>query len=140
MDSPPKKVRRCKIFMKNWPYRTQVITISLTTENSKWQISEKKTLKLPKFQKLISQEPFRVRWKNFAHFCFLLVGTLSKIWSKSERMGDKIEKFIHLWHRIVLKSPYLTLPKQSNVIYLWVEVQKQKNSRKSYENYLKKKI
>ena len=55
-------------------------------------------------------------------------------------MGDKIEKFIHLRHRIALKSPYLTLPNQSNVIYLWVEVQKQKNSRKSYENYLKKKI
>ena len=47
-------------------------------------LKKKKALKLLKFQKLISQEPFRVRWKNFAHFCFLLVGTfeqnLIKIW------------------------------------------------------------
>ena len=29
-------------FHEDWPYRTQVITISFDTENSKWQISEKK--------------------------------------------------------------------------------------------------
>ena len=39
----------------------QVITIPLDTENSKWQISEKKALKLPRFQKPISQEPFGVK-------------------------------------------------------------------------------
>ena len=48
-------------FHEDWPYRTQVMTMSLDTKNSKWQISEKKALKLPKFQKLISQEPFRAR-------------------------------------------------------------------------------
>ena len=37
------------------------MTISLDMENPKWQISEKKVLKLPKFQKLIFQEPFRVK-------------------------------------------------------------------------------
>ena len=39
----------------------KVMTISLDMENSKWWISEKKALKLPKLQKLISQEPFTVR-------------------------------------------------------------------------------
>ena len=71
-------------FHEDWLYRTQVITISLDTENSKQQISEKKILKLSKFQQLVSQEPFKVRWKDFTHFCFLLVGTLDqnliKIW------------------------------------------------------------
>ena len=70
LDSPPKKYKGAN-FHKNWPYRTQVMTISLDTENSRWWISEKKALKLPKFQKPISQEPFRVGGKNFAHFCFL---------------------------------------------------------------------
>ena len=37
------------------------MTISLDRENLKWQISEKKALKLPKFQKQISQEQFRNR-------------------------------------------------------------------------------
>ena len=55
-----------------------MITISLDTENSKWQISEEKALKLPKFHKSISLEPFRVKGKNFAHFCFLLVGTFEQ--------------------------------------------------------------
>ena len=41
-------------------------------------ISEKKALILPKFQKQMPQKPFRVRWKNFAHFCFLLVGTFEQ--------------------------------------------------------------
>ena len=36
-------------FHEDWFYRTQVMTISLDTENSKWRISEKKVLKLPKF-------------------------------------------------------------------------------------------
>ena len=75
LDSPPKKVQRCKF---SWTIGLIVIIISLHTENSKWRISEKKILKLPKFQKLISQEPFRVRWKNFAHFYFLLVGTFEQ--------------------------------------------------------------
>ena len=47
------------------------MTISLDTENSAWRISEIKALKLPKFQKLISQEQFRVRSKKFADFWFL---------------------------------------------------------------------
>ena len=71
-------------FYSDWPRRTQVITISLDMENSKWQISEKKALNLRKFQKSIFREPFRVRWKSFAHFWFLVVGTfeqnLIKIW------------------------------------------------------------
>ena len=56
----PKKYKSAN-FHEDWLYRTQVMTISLDTENSKWRISEKKVLKLPKFQKPISQEPFRVR-------------------------------------------------------------------------------
>ena len=63
----PKKYKG-ENFHENWPYRTQVMTISLDTDNSKWWISEEKTLKLPKFQISISQEPFRFRWKNFLTF------------------------------------------------------------------------
>ena len=59
----PKKYKN-ENFHEDWPYRTQVMTISLDTDNSKWRISEEKTLKLHKFQKPISQEPFRFRWKN----------------------------------------------------------------------------
>ena len=47
-------------FHKDCPHRTQVITISLDTENSKWRISGKKALKLPKFQKPISQELLKI--------------------------------------------------------------------------------
>ena len=53
-------MHKCK-FHEDWSYRTQVMTISLDTENPKCQTSEKKDLKLPKFQKPISLEPFRVR-------------------------------------------------------------------------------
>ena len=38
----------------------KIITISLDMGKSKWQISEKKALKLQKFQKPISQELFGV--------------------------------------------------------------------------------
>ena len=38
-----------------------VITISLDTEISKWRISEKEAVKLPKFQNPVSEEPCRVR-------------------------------------------------------------------------------
>ena len=38
----------------------------------------KKALKLPKFQISVSLETFRVKWKNFAYFCFLLVGTFEQ--------------------------------------------------------------
>ena len=44
----PKKYRGAH-FHEDWLYGTQVVTISLDTENSKWWISEKKLLKLPKF-------------------------------------------------------------------------------------------
>ena len=85
LESPPKKSTKVQIFMKIGLIEFKLgMTISLDMENPKWQISEKKVLKLPKFQKLISQEPFRVKWKNFGHFCFLYVGTfehkLIKIW------------------------------------------------------------
>ena len=63
-------------------YRTQVKKFWLDAKNSKWQISEKKSLKLPKFQKPISQEQFRVQWKNFAYICFLWVGTFEQNLSK----------------------------------------------------------
>ena len=46
----PKKYKSAN-FHEDWSYRTQDMTISLDTENSKQWISEKKTLKLPKFQK-----------------------------------------------------------------------------------------
>ena len=49
-------------FHEDWSYKAQVLTISLDTENSKWRISEKKkALKLPKFEKPISQELYRVK-------------------------------------------------------------------------------
>ena len=73
----PKKYKGAN-FHENWPYRTQVMTISLDMDNSKWWISEEKTLKLPKFKISISQEPFRFRWKNFAHIFFILVGTFEQ--------------------------------------------------------------
>ena len=60
IPTPPKKYKNAH-FHEDWPYRTQVITISIDTEISKRWISEKKTLTLPKFQKPISQELFRVR-------------------------------------------------------------------------------
>ena len=37
------------------------MTISFGTENLKWWISGKNTLKLPKLEKSTSQEPFTVR-------------------------------------------------------------------------------
>ena len=55
----PKKYKGAS-FHEDWPYRTQVITISLDMDNSKCQISEKKALKLPKFQKPISQELLKI--------------------------------------------------------------------------------
>ena len=56
----PKKYKGVN-FHEDWSYRTQVITISLDTEISKWRISEKEAVKLPKFQNPVSQEPCRVR-------------------------------------------------------------------------------
>ena len=41
LDSPPKKYKGSN-FHEDWLYRTQVITISLDTENSKWWIFEKR--------------------------------------------------------------------------------------------------
>ena len=37
----PKKYKGAN-FHEEWPYRTQVMTISLDVENSKWQVSEKR--------------------------------------------------------------------------------------------------
>ena len=74
LDSPPKKVQRCKF---SWRLALQNSSYNNFVRYGKFKMADfwKKALKLPKFQKPISQEPFRVRWKNFAHFCFLLVGT-----------------------------------------------------------------
>ena len=74
----PKKYKGAS-FHEDWPYRTQVITISLDMDNSKWQISEKKALKLPKSQKPISQEPLRVK------FCSLLFLISRNIWAKFDQ-------------------------------------------------------
>ena len=49
-----------QIFMKIDLTELKIITISLDMGKSKWQISEKKALKLQKFQKPISQELFGV--------------------------------------------------------------------------------
>ena len=49
-----------QIFMKIGLTELKVITISLDMGKSKWQISEKMALKLPKYQNRISQELFRV--------------------------------------------------------------------------------
>ena len=38
-------------FHEDWPYRTQVMTISLDTENSKWWIFEKKSPKITQISK-----------------------------------------------------------------------------------------
>ena len=53
LDPPPKKKStKVQIVISSF-----TISFSLDTEKSKWRISEKKkALKLPKFQKLISQE------------------------------------------------------------------------------------
>ena len=37
----PKKYKGAN-FHEEWPYRTQVMTISLDVENSEWQVSEKR--------------------------------------------------------------------------------------------------
>ena len=37
----PKKYKGAN-FHEEWPYRTQVMTISLDVENSKWHVSEKR--------------------------------------------------------------------------------------------------
>ena len=88
-------------FHEYWPYRTQVMTISLDTENSKWQIW-KKALKLPKFQKSISQEWFSWVKKLFSALLFLSGGNIwAKFGQNLKKMGDKIENFVSLWHRIV---------------------------------------
>ena len=59
---PTQKSTKVQIFMKIGLIEFKLdMTISLYMENSKWRISEKKALKLPKFQKLISQEPFRIK-------------------------------------------------------------------------------
>ena len=39
---PTQKKYKGVNFHEDWSYRTQVMTISLDTENSKWQISEKR--------------------------------------------------------------------------------------------------
>ena len=83
LDSPPKKVQRCK-FSWRLAFQNSSYNNFIRYRKSKMMDFWKKVLKLPKFQKPISQELFRVGWKDFAHFCFLLVGTfepnLLKIW------------------------------------------------------------
>ena len=46
----PKKYKGAN-FNEDWPYRTQVMTISLDTENSKWRISQKKCPKITQILK-----------------------------------------------------------------------------------------
>ena len=82
LDSHSKKYKETN-FHENWPYRTQVMTILLDTENWKWWISEKKmAIKLPKFQKLISQEKF---WCLVKKFCSLLFLISSNNWAKFDQ-------------------------------------------------------
>ena len=50
-------------FHEDWPYRTEVMTISLDTENSKWWISEKKS---PKTTQIYPRNLIELRKKNFA--------------------------------------------------------------------------
>ena len=105
LDSPPKKVQRYKF---SWRLALQNSSYNTFIRYWKFKMVDfwKKGPKLPKFQKLISQELFRVRWKNFAHFCFLLVGTfeqnLIKIWED----GWQSWKFCPSLHRITLYLVY----------------------------------
>ena len=71
-----------QIFMKIGLTELKVITISLDMGKSKWQISEKKALKLPKYQNRISQELFRVWWKKFCSLLFLI---RRNIWAKFDQ-------------------------------------------------------
>ena len=117
LDSPPKKVRRRKfpwrLALQNSSYNNFIRYRKLKILNF-W----KKALKLPKFQKPISQEPFRVGWKNFAHFCFLLVETfeqnLIKIWED----GVTKLKILSLFDVESPKCPQTPDQKQSCHIYI----------------------
>ena len=88
---PPKKVQRCKFF---WRLTLQNLSYDNFIRYGKLKMADfwKETLKLPEFQKRISQESFRVRWKNFAIFCFLLVG---KFQQNLKRLVTKLKTCRH---------------------------------------------
>ena len=73
LDSHPKKYKPAN-FHEVWPYRTQVMATLLNTKIQNSRFPKKMAPKLPKFQNPIYQEPFKVTWKIFPHFCFLLIG------------------------------------------------------------------
>ena len=88
LDFPPEKVQRCKF---SWRLALQNSSYNNLIRYRKFKMADfwKKGPKITQFS--ISQEPFRVRWKDFAHICFLLEGTFEQNLIKTlEGMGDKI--------------------------------------------------
>ena len=83
LDFPPKKVQRCKF---SWILALVDSSYDNFIIYRKFKMADfwKKALKLPKFQKPISQEPFRVRQKKMCSLLFLISRTfeqnLIKIW------------------------------------------------------------
>ena len=85
----------------------------------------KKALKLPKFQKLISEELFRVRWRSFVHFCFLEVGTFEQNLIKIQEYG---------WHgcsSLTWNPPIYSYVSQSQIF--WKKSPLDKNKQKWFK-------